>query len=105
MYHSEPGFDVTKAHIHFAMECFNFTWTLLEKPTRTPAEDESMVLCALASLWHWTQRKDCTDLNLSIAHWQAPPAWALTGTAPNPYPTPSPTFQLSKAPRPLSLHH
>jgi hypothetical protein len=79
MSHDDPGFDLTKAHIHFAMECFNSTWTLLEKPTRTAAEDESMVLCATASLWHWTQRKDSTDLNLSIGHWQVARAWALAG--------------------------
>jgi hypothetical protein len=83
MSHDQPGFDVAKAHIHFAVECFNHAWTFIEKPIRTPAEDEAMVLCSLASLWHWTQRKDCTDLNLSIGHWQVSRAWALAGNGPN----------------------
>ena len=83
MSHNEPGFDLAKAHVYFAMDCFNHTWTLIEKPTRTPAEEEAMVLCALASLWHWTQRKDGTNLNLSIGHWQVSRAWALTGHGEN----------------------
>lgn len=29
-----------------------------------------MLHTAIASLWHWTQRGDTTDENLSVGHWQ-----------------------------------
>jgi hypothetical protein len=80
---ASPKFDAELAHRHFSADCFNRTWTLIEKPDRTPAETEAMVLCALASLWHWTQRKDCTDRNLSIGHWQVSRAYALAGQGEN----------------------
>ncbi len=75
--------DISLAHRHFSAECFNRTWALIEKPDRTDADDESMVLCALASLWHWTQRTDCTNRNLSIGHWQVSRAYALAGDGGN----------------------
>ena len=42
-----------------------------------------MIQCTLASLWHWTQREDCTDTNLSIGYWQAARVYALASEAPN----------------------
>jgi hypothetical protein len=76
-------FDAGRAHRHFSAACFNRAWELIEKPDRTSAEDEAMVLCALASLWHWMQRPDCTDQNLSIAHWQVSRTYALVGQGEN----------------------
>jgi hypothetical protein len=78
-----PDFDAAAAHRHFSAGCFNHAWTLIEKPERTAAETEEMVLCALASLWHWTQRADCTDRNLSIGHWQVSRVYALAGQGEN----------------------
>jgi hypothetical protein len=80
---STAPFDIGRAHRHFSSACFNRTWELIEKPSRSSADDEAMVLCALASLWHWTQRPDCTDQNLSIAHWQISRTYALTGQGEN----------------------
>jgi hypothetical protein len=79
---TEP-FDAARAHRHFSSACFNDTWELIEKPNRSSADEEAMVLCALASLWHWTQRPDCTDQNLSIAYWQVSRTYALTGQGEN----------------------
>ena len=42
-----------------------------------------MILRAHASLWHWSQREDCTDQNLSIGYWQASRIYALLGQADN----------------------
>lgn len=42
-----------------------------------------MILSALASLWHWMQRPDCTRQNLSIGHWQASRVYALVGQGEN----------------------
>jgi hypothetical protein len=72
------SFDPSVAHRHFAGSCFNLAWTYIEKPTRTADEAEAMILAAMASLWHWTQRPDCTDQHRSIGHWQISRAFALS---------------------------
>ena len=42
-----------------------------------------MLLLSLASLWHWTQRADCTPRNLSIGHWQVSRVYAMLRQADN----------------------
>jgi hypothetical protein len=75
--------DRAAAHRRFSAECFNRTWELIDKADRTAVDDEQMLLCALASLWHWTQRADCSDQNLSIGYWQASRVYSLLGQADN----------------------
>ncbi|HWR65604.1 MAG TPA: hypothetical protein VN364_05755 [Bellilinea sp.] len=65
------------AHRHFSVYCFNLTWDLLDKTDRTSEDDEAMVQACLASLWHWSQRSDCTDQNKSIGAWQAARVYAV----------------------------
>jgi hypothetical protein len=72
----KPDFDADAAHRYFSVECFNRVWGLLDKPDRTPQEDQGMVQMCLASMWHWTQRGDCTDTNMSIGYWQASRVYA-----------------------------
>lgn len=79
----EPEFDVDAAHNFFSADCFNRAWDLIDKPTRTPEEDEQMIRLSLASHWHWTQRSDCTQTNTSVAHWQTSRIYALLGQAEN----------------------
>jgi hypothetical protein len=73
----ETNIDIDAAHRFFAPDCFNRTWSLIDKPERTPEEDEAMLLLSMASLWHWTQRPDCTEQNLSIGYWQVSRVYAL----------------------------
>jgi len=61
--------DLTKAHHYFAADCFNKTWAILDQPSRTDLDAEQMLLLSHASLWHWTQREDCTDQTLSVGYW------------------------------------
>jgi hypothetical protein len=75
----DPSTDIAAAHRHFAADCFNRTWDFVEKATRTPDEDEQMIGLAHASLWHWTQREDCTAQNLSVGYWQLSRVYALAG--------------------------
>jgi hypothetical protein len=77
--HDASNFDVSFAHRHFSADCFNRAWELMAMPARTPADDEAMELAAAASLWHWTQRPDCTGRHLSIGHWQLARVYALLG--------------------------
>ncbi len=79
----KPDFDIADAHRYFSAHCFNQTWGLIEKNDRTPEEDRQMLLLCQASLWHWTQRDDCTDQNLSVGHWQVARVYALLGQADN----------------------
>ncbi|MCZ7645629.1 MAG: hypothetical protein M5U26_10140 [Planctomycetota bacterium] len=74
---STPPIDLRLAHKYFAAECFNRAWDLIEKPDRTPADDRLMEALTQASLFHWLQRPDCADKNLSIGYWQASRVQAL----------------------------
>ena len=74
-----PTFDVAAAHKYFAADCFNKAWDLIEKPERTPEEDRLMVALNQASIFHWLNRADCTDKNLSVGFWQASRIQALLG--------------------------
>ena len=74
-----PDFDVEAAHKQFSADCFNKVWGLLDKPERTPQEDQEMVELCLASIWHWTEREDCTDTNMSIGYWQVSRVYATVG--------------------------
>ena len=38
-----------------------------------------MIALNQASLWHWTQRDDCTPKNMSIGYWQTSRIYALLG--------------------------
>ena len=79
----KPDFDLTAAHRYFAAECFNRAWDLIDKPVRTPEEDQDMIHLNQASLYHWSQREDCTNRNLSVGNWQASRIYALLGQADN----------------------
>jgi hypothetical protein len=73
----EPNFDLSVAHQHFSSDCFNKAWDLIEKSDRTPEEDEEMIRLSQASIWHWTQREDCTPTNMSVGYWQASRIYAI----------------------------
>lgn len=73
----KPKSDETHAHKYFSAHCFNRTWDLIDKSSRTPQEDLAMLSTSFASLWHWQQRKDVTFTNLSIAYWQLARVYAL----------------------------
>jgi tetratricopeptide (TPR) repeat protein len=58
-----------------AVSLFNNVWTLLEKPDRTPAEDDQMLHMAHASRYHWGQvgRPE----NLARGEWQCSRVYAV----------------------------
>lgn len=79
----KTDFDILAAHKYFSAECFNRSWDYIDKPIRTTSEADLMLQLSLASLWHWTQREDCTSTNLSIGYWQVSRVFALLGQADN----------------------
>ncbi len=76
---AEPEFDLQAAHKHFSITCFNKTWELMEKESRTPEEDMQMIQLSTSSLWHWTQRNDCASNNLFGGNWQISRVYAILG--------------------------
>lgn len=78
-----PPFDLQSAHRYFSVECFNRAWDYIDKASRTPEEDEEMLRLSLASLWHWTQRADCSPVQCSVGNWQVARVYALLGQADN----------------------
>ena len=76
-----PSFDVEAAHRYFAAACFNRAWDLIEKKDRTAEDDQMMLSLAFASIFHWSQRPDCTAQNMSIGYWQASRIQTLIGNA------------------------
>jgi len=75
-----PIFDIQQAHKHFSADCFNRTWDNMEKDGgRSTEESMEMLHTAIASLWHWSQREDVTDENLSIGYWQVSRVYCLIG--------------------------
>ena len=79
----KPDFDVATVHEFFSVECFNKAWELIEKPDRTPAEDEEMIRLSLTSHWHWTQSQDCAATNTAVGYWQTSRIYAILGLADN----------------------
>lgn len=73
----QQEFDIPGEHNFFSTLCFNKAWDLIEKSDRTPEEDERMICLSQASIYHWTQRDDCTDRNLSVGYWQLSRIYAL----------------------------
>ena len=62
-----------------AVELFNYTWTLLEKPDRTPREDDLMAHAAHASRFHWETVGE--PVNHARGEWQLARVYAVLGRA------------------------
>ena len=78
---TDPAFNVAAAHKFFSASCFNEAWKFIQKGDRTPGDDEQMLLAASASMWHWTQRPDCTPTKQAIGWWQLSRINAILGRA------------------------
>jgi hypothetical protein len=76
---SQPPFDPATAHRWFAAQCFNDTWTWLDKPDRSAADDAAMIHCAHASCWHWEQVGGPAEL--ATGEWQIARVYATLGLA------------------------
>jgi len=55
-------------HRQQAVDLFNFTWTLIDKPNRTPDDDDLMIHSAHASRYHWSIAGDV--VNYLRGDWQ-----------------------------------
>jgi hypothetical protein len=60
-----------------AVGLFNYTWTLLENPDRTPAQNDEMIHAAHASRYHWGEVGEA--VNLARGEWQVSRVYAVLG--------------------------
>ncbi len=67
------------SHRALGIALFNHTWTLLEKPDRSPAETDEMVHAAHASRLHWSLAEGCEPVNLARGEWQCSRVYAVLG--------------------------
>lgn len=79
MTESHPELDLQSAHRHFAADCFNRAWVLMDKAERTPEQQEEMLRLSHTSLWHWTQRDDYSPTKASVGYWQLSRIYVLLG--------------------------
>jgi hypothetical protein len=70
---------VSVDHRQLAVDLFNHVWTLLEKPERTPEDDDEMIHAAHASRHHWSEAG--TSANLARGEWQVSRVYATLGRA------------------------
>ncbi|MBX7044035.1 MAG: hypothetical protein K1X85_14150 [Ignavibacteria bacterium] len=77
MVKKKSGFNSAEAHRHFSAGCFNRAWEFIDKKKRSPRDNNEMIATSFASLWHWMQRPDCSETNLSIGYWQLARVFAL----------------------------
>jgi tetratricopeptide (TPR) repeat protein len=78
---TDPDFDVAASHRFFSAGCFNKAWELIDRPGRTRDDDEQLLHLAHASVWHWTQRPECTSKQMTIGYWQLSRIYAILGRA------------------------
>jgi DNA-binding transcriptional MerR regulator len=76
---TEPQPPTTTDERELARTLFNQTWTLIEKESRSPEEDERMIHMAHASRFHWDNVGD--DQNRAIGEWQCSRVYATLGRA------------------------
>ena len=62
-----------------AKQLFNDVWTLLERPDRTPDDDDTMMHAAHASRYHWGEVG--LPINLVRGEWQCSRVYAVLGRA------------------------
>lgn len=73
----ERTFTEAAAHRFFAAQTFNQTWTYLENPARTAADDWQMLALAQASFYHWGVVGK--PVNWGRAHWILSRVYAVLG--------------------------
>ncbi|HXG26216.1 MAG TPA: helix-turn-helix domain-containing protein [Candidatus Binatia bacterium] len=66
------------AHRQLGKDLYNLAWTLMEKPDRTPAEDDELVQAAHASAFHWS-RGGGTLANAARGQWQIARVYSALG--------------------------
>lgn len=73
--------ELRQWHRWFASDLFNRTWELIDKPDRTPAEDDEMIAAAMGSRYHWGTVGQ--PINFATGDWQISRVYAVLGQGEN----------------------
>lgn len=76
---SPPMIVDAVTHRKLAVALFNGAWDLMDKPSRTPAENDTLMHAAHASRWHWEQCGKA--VNLARGDWQISRVYTVLGRA------------------------
>jgi hypothetical protein len=57
-------------HRRLAADLYNHTWTLIERPRRTPDEDDEMLYSTFASAYHWLRAEGAGPEHRARSEWQ-----------------------------------
>ena len=66
-------------HRQLGVDLYNSTWTLIEKPDRTPLEADEMIHRAHASRWHWERAAGARPVNRARGEWLCSRVYATLG--------------------------
>ena len=66
-------------HRRLAGDLYNHTWTLIERPERTPDEDDEMLYSTFASAYHWLQAEGAGPEHRARSEWQISRVYAELG--------------------------
>ena len=76
----DPAADLTPdVHRRLGIDLFNYTWTLIEKAERTPADVDEMLHATHASRYHWSKAAGATTANLARGEWQCARVYSVLG--------------------------
>ncbi len=75
--------ELVKAHHFFAVTFFNEIWGLIDKPERTPQDNEFMLHLAHSSLLHWSNNPEINPSNWSIGYWMLSRVYSLNSDGEN----------------------
>jgi len=67
--------ETSENHKHFAVNCFNQTWDLIEKENRSPEETDRMIHAAHTSRYHWENVGEA--VNLARGEWLISRVYAI----------------------------
>ncbi|MEP7335864.1 MAG: hypothetical protein ABI717_08800 [Actinomycetota bacterium] len=76
---AEPQTGSEIDHRQLGVDLYNVTWTLLEKQSRTPADDDAMLNATHASAYHWSHADGVGPQNAARGQWQISRVNAVLG--------------------------
>jgi hypothetical protein len=63
------------------VELYNSSWALMDRPDRTPEDDDELVHHVHASMYHWLQAPECEPKHRARGEWLCSRAYAVLGRA------------------------
>jgi hypothetical protein len=66
-------------HRRLAADLYNHAWTLIDRPKRTPDEDDEMLYSTFASAYHWLRVEGAGPEHRARSEWQISRVYAELG--------------------------